>query len=71
MLIGARLMVLKRKSNIIEIQRQYSFLKQREAAKGRFTKTLEIASDMAEQIFPLKFADFEIQFVPKTINLRM
>jgi len=65
------LLVLERKSNIIEIQRQYSFLKQREGAKGRFAKTLEIASDVAEQVFPLKFADFEIQFVPKTISLRM
>jgi len=63
--------VLGRKSNIIEIQRQYSFLKQREAAKGRFAKTLEIASDVAEQVFPLKFAGFEIQFVPKTISVRM
>ena len=58
-------------SNIIEIQRQYSFLKQREAAKGRFAKTLEIASDVAGQVFPLKFADFEVQFVLKTVILWM
>ncbi len=65
------LVVLGRRSNIIEIQRQYSFLKQREAVKARFAKTLEIASDVAEQVFPLKFAGFEIQFVPKTISVRM
>ena len=65
------LSILRRRSNIIEIQRQYSFLMQREAAKGRFTKTLEIASAAAEQVFPLKFDGFEIQFVPKTISVRM
>ena len=52
------LLALGRKSSIIEIQRQYSFLSQREAAKGRFTKTLEIASNLADQVFPLRFAEF-------------
>jgi len=62
---------LQRSSNIIQTQRQYSFLAQKEAAKARFNKTMEIATDVASKIFPLCFGDFKIEFVPKTISLRL
>lgn len=64
------LSLMKRKSNIIEIQRKYSFLSDKEASKARFQKTIEIASGLTEKIFPLQFGDFRVEFIPKTINLR-
>ena len=65
------LSALRRRSNIIEIQRKYSFLSDKEASKSRFRKTLEIASNLAEKVFPLTFGDFKAEFIPKTVNLRM
>ena len=65
------LLILRRKSNIIEIQRKYSFLSDKEASKARFHKTIEIAAILAEKIFPLTFGDFRVEFIPKTISLRM
>lgn len=64
---------LYRRSNIVEIQRKYSFLEPRrkQPAKARFAKTIDIASALAEQVFPLIFGDFEIIFVPKSISLRL
>lgn len=64
------LVTMKRKSNIVDIQRKYSFLSDREASKARFHKTTEIASEIAEKIFPIKFGDFKVEFIPKTISLR-
>lgn len=61
---------LNRVSRIIEIQRKYSFLKQRDAAKDRLSKTLEIASDMADHVFPLTFGDFVVEFLPKAVSVR-
>ncbi len=58
--------------NVIKLQREKSFLSSKTASKDRFSKTLEIVSNLVkDKIFPLKFGKFNINIEAKPIIVRI
>lgn len=56
--------------SVVSLQRKLSFLDSKEASRDRLFATLEIAKNLATNVFPITFADFTVNFDPNPIVVR-
>jgi hypothetical protein len=70
-LIQHFLLLLGRNFDLIEKQRELSFLNSKTASKDRFYKTLEIVNSLKKSVFPLNFGDWKVdlEITPIVVKL--
>jgi hypothetical protein len=70
-LIQETLKKLNRPYDVVALQRKLSFLDSKTASRDRLLKTLEIAKELQERIFPLEFGQFKVELEIEPIVIRM
>jgi hypothetical protein len=65
------LSLLNRKFDIVNLQRRYSFLDSKTAAKDRYLQTIDIVQKLRERVFPLAFDGFRIGLSINPVPVRL
>ena len=62
---------MNRQFNVIALQRRYSFLDSSTASRDRLMRTREIVKGLRENVFPLRFGEFEINLDSEPVVIRV
>ena len=63
--------LMKRKFDVVDLQRRYSFLDSKTSAKDRFSETLRIVEQLRKRVFPLEFDNFHVKISESPVAVRL
>ena len=63
--------LLEKNFDIINFQRELSFLNSKTASRDRFSKTLEMVNNLQKDVFPLEIGDFKVSLEAEPIVVKL